>query len=160
MLRSLIAYETRVLAFVVLIACTVSAIDLLLETFFYASHLTLGLFVPLIVTNCAILASVETFASRNGVLTACVGGLARGAGLAGVLFVVGLMRELVGFGSLASLFGRQSDATIPLALLPPGAFFALAVLLVLSRWISLKHKDQTEPKSVDAVGVRFNEPGR
>lgn len=140
LLRHAIAYETRLLAFVTIVACIVGAVDLLLETFFFVPHLTLGLFVPLIVTNCAILSSMETFAVRNGVGAAALGALSRGAGLVFVLFVVGVVREVVATGAPASLFGGSGEVTVYLAVLPPGAFFALAALLALSRWLDGRRK--------------------
>lgn len=158
LLRHAIAHETRLLAFVVVVACLVSAVDLLLETFFYVPHLTLGLFVPLIVTNCAIFAHLETFAARRSAGASLVAGLSRGFGLASVLVVVGLMRELVATGEAASVFGGSATTHMQLALSPPGAFFALAALLAWSQWAGARREPGASPvdspKSPEPV-VRF-----
>ena len=137
-LRSVIAYETRLLVFVIVIACMVGVADLLLETFFYIEHQKIGLFIPLIVTNCAIFATLETFAVRHKMTVAVGGSLMRGLGLASVLLLIGLLRELAATGKLSSLLNSATttpaEIYVQLAILPPGAFFALALLISLHKW--------------------------
>ncbi|MAP11755.1 MAG: electron transport complex subunit RsxE [Gammaproteobacteria bacterium] len=143
--------DARLPAFVIVIATMVTLVDLSLMTFAYALHQTIGLFIPLIVTNCAVLARVETAAYRRPVLEATRDGLAMGAGFAWVLIVLGGLREMLGRATLFSdwhvLAGGapltwqlpwfQADGSgLLLALLPPGAFFGLALLLVIWRWLS------------------------
>jgi electron transport complex protein RnfE len=142
MRRSLIPV-VRIPLFVLIIASLVTCIDLLTNALLFELHEILGLFIPLIITNCAILAQAETVASRQPVGVAAVSGLASGLGFCAVLVVLGALREVLGSGTLfagmSMLFGETATAwTIDLpfdgilaAVLPPGAFFGLAILLAL-----------------------------
>ncbi|NBB92720.1 MAG: RnfABCDGE type electron transport complex subunit E [Gammaproteobacteria bacterium] len=137
--------EIRIPAFVLIIASTVTAIDLSMQAWLHDLSRTLGIFVPLIVTNCTILARAEAFASKQPVSASLVDALAQGAGFAAVLLVLGAGREIVGQGTLLAgadmLFGpAAADWTIPmlpfdqgllLAVLPPGAFIGLGLLVAL-----------------------------
>lgn len=139
-LRPVIASFIRIPLFVLLIASLVTLTDILLHAYLFELHRVLGLFVPLIVTNCAIIARAEAFASRQPVLPSVVDGLAHGLGFTLVLMVLGFVRELIGagtvFASMDSLFGAAAadwalsihDGFL-LMLLPPGAFLALGLLL-------------------------------
>lgn len=143
LLRNSVAPIVRIPMFVLVIAALVTCIDLLTHALFYDLHETLGLFIPLIITNCAILAQAETVASRNPLAPSLVSGAATGAGFCVVLVALGALREVVGSGSLLSglemLVGEGGEALaldLPFdgmlaAALPPGAFFGLAVLLAL-----------------------------
>ena len=101
--------EIRIPAYVLIIASLVTSVELVLRAWFPELDRSLGIFVPLIVTNCAIVARAEAFASRNPLLPSLVDGLATGAGFAAVLILVGAIRELIGRGTLFSewhhLFG-------------------------------------------------------
>jgi len=143
--RPWITEDLRLPFFVVIIAALVTAVDLLGQALFFDLWLNLGIFIPLIVTNCVILARAETFASRQPVAAAAVDGLANGLGFAAVLITLGACRELLGNGSLlagaGAMFGQQAEKlTITLfdpangfllAALPPGAFLGLALLIAL-----------------------------
>ena len=143
LLRPLLNRDVRLPIFVLVIATLVTLIELAAETWFFDLWLSLGIFLPLIVTNCVILARAESFASRQPVVAALVDGLAHGLGFAAVLILLGGMRELLGSGTLfagaETLFGpaaaelalRFSDSGFLLALLPPGAFLGLALLVAL-----------------------------
>ncbi|HEX6998904.1 MAG TPA: electron transport complex subunit RsxE [Gammaproteobacteria bacterium] len=143
LLKGSIAPAVRIPLFVLIIASLVTCIDLLTSAFFDELHRTLGLFIPLIVTNCALLAQAETVASRRPVHEAAVAGLAAGVGFMAVLVVLGALRELFGRGTLLSgaamLAGPGAEdwaVRLPfdgmlVAVLPPGAFFGLATLLAL-----------------------------
>ncbi len=148
MLRRLIDPVVRIPLFVLIIASFVSSVDMLMNAFWHDLHRTLGLFVPLIITNCAILAQAETVASRNGVGVSAIAGLGTGAGFGAVLIVLGGLREAVGQGTLFSGFelmigatGARFEIDLPFdgmlaAVLPPGAFFGLAALLALrNKWL-------------------------
>jgi len=140
----------RILLFVMIIASFVTVIDLLTNAFFHDLHEALGLFIPLIVTNCAILAQAEKVASRTAVGVAALAGLSTGLGFTGVLVVLGALREIVGHGTLFAgveqLLGPTyafDPITLPLhgllvAALPPGAFFGLAALVAAKNWMELR----------------------
>ena len=143
LLRPLLNRDVRLPVFVLIIATLVTLIELLAEAWFFDLWLSLGIFLPLIVTNCVILARAESFASRQPVLAALVDGIAHGLGFAAVLILLGGLRELLGSGTLLAgadmLFGaaaagwelRVADSGFLLALLPPGAFLGLALLVAL-----------------------------
>ncbi len=147
--RQLIPEQVRLPIFVLLIASVVTIIEFLLSAFRYEFYQSVGLFIPLIVTNCVILARIEAVAYRKPVGVALLDGFSMGAGFALVLMVLGAMREIVGFGTLfagaGQLFGGSADAWqlqvfdidqgFLLAILPPGAFLGLALLVALKNWI-------------------------
>ena len=142
-LRPLLNRDVRLPVFVLIIATLVTLIELVAEAWFFDLWLSLGIFLPLIVTNCVILARAESFASRQPVAAALVDGLAHGLGFAAVLILLGGLREVIGNGTLFAgadmLFGpaaaglewRIADGGFLLALLPPGAFLGLALLVAL-----------------------------
>ena len=133
--------EIRLPAFVLIIAGFVTSTDIALAAWLPGLHEALGIFVPLIVTNCTILARAEAFASRQPVLHSAVDALAIGGGFLLVLFVLGALREVIGTGSVLAgadlLFGagaadwsvRLTDRGFLLAILPPGAFVGLGLLI-------------------------------
>jgi electron transport complex protein RnfE len=143
LLRNSVAPVVRIPMFVLIIAALVTCIDLMTNALFFELHETLGLFIPLIITNCAILAQAETVASRNPLGPSLLSGFATGAGFCVVLVALGALREIAGSGTLLAgmemLLGPGGEAlTIDLpfdgmlaAALPPGAFFGLAALLAL-----------------------------
>jgi electron transport complex protein RnfE len=145
----------RIPVFVLIIASLVTTIDLLMNAYLHQMHQVLGLFIPLIITNCAILAQAETFASREPLGRATLGGLATGLGFAAVLTVLGAMREALGSGRLfagldmlgfraaaASSIDLPSDGLL-VAILPPGAFFGLALLLAARNVMSQRARRRT-----------------
>ena len=151
LLRNSLVPAARIVIFVLIIASLVTIVDLLSNAYLHDLHQTLGLFIPLIVTNCAILAQAEVFASRRTVGVAALGGLSTGAGFTLALVLLGACREIVGQGTLFrgldQLFG-DSAAGIYLSLpfdgilvvtLPPGAFFGLAFLIALKNAL---HSDE------------------
>ena len=143
LLRGLLKPEIRIPAFVLIIASVVTVIELLMHAYFYDLYRTLGIFIPLIVTNCAIIGRAEAFASRNAPIPSLVDGFATGLGFCITLVLLGALRELTGHGTLLAgadmLFGARDQypglTVIPehpgflLAMLPPGAFFGLALLI-------------------------------
>ena len=144
-LRAYILPEIRLPLFVLMIAGIVTIIELTMSAWFYQLYLTLGIFIPLIVTNCAIIGRAEVFASKNRILPSLLDGLAMGLGFSFALLLLGAFRELLGAGTLFSqadlLFGESAKnwqinifddySGILLALLPPGAFIALGLLIAL-----------------------------
>ena len=145
-LRALLQREVRLPAFVLIIAAIVTAIELAMHAWLPALHAVLGLFLPLIVSNCAIMARAEAFASRNPPTRAALDGFAAGLGFLGVLLVLGTLREAIGQGTLfagaGELLGlpalelRFADGGFLLAMLPPGAFIMLALLIALKNRIA------------------------
>jgi electron transport complex protein RnfE len=147
--RNHIRKEVRIPIFVLLIASFVTVVDLIMQSFFYDMYLILGIFVPLIVTNCAILARAEAFASKNTWDKSVIDGLMMGVGFSIVLVLLGAIREIVGsgtlfdqadliFGDLGSslkvTFFDQYQGTL-IALLPPGAFIGLGLIVALKNLI-------------------------
>ena len=147
--RNYIRKEVRIPIFVLLIASFVTLVDLLIQSFFYDMYLILGIFVPLIVTNCAILARAEAFASKNTWDKSVIDGLMMGIGFSIVLVLLGAMREILGSGtlfdqadlifgdlgySLKVTFFDQYQGTL-IALLPPGAFIGLGLIVALKNLI-------------------------
>jgi len=143
LLRGLLREEIRIPAFVLIIASVVTVIDLAMQAWFHELYQLLGIFIPLIVTNCAIIGRAEAFASKHAPLPSLVDGFATGVGFLLALLALGAVRELAGRGSLLAdaglLFGavgeRLSLQVIPghegflLAMLPPGAFIGLGLLV-------------------------------
>ena len=145
--RRFIPKEIRNPVFILIIAALVTIIDLSMNAYVHPLHVVLGIFIPLIVTNCIVLARVESFAAKNPTLPSALDGFMMGFGLACVLAILGGIRELIGKGTLFSgieLIFPQAKAlvihVIPnyhgflLAVLPPGAFIGLACLIAARNW--------------------------
>jgi electron transport complex protein RnfE len=147
--RPALRQEIRIPAYVIIIASVVTVIQLLMQAWFHELYLVLGIFIPLIVTNCAIIGRAEAFASRNKALPSIVDGLATGLGFCLALIVLGALREIIGKGTLMSqanlMFGDLGESLqltlIPdhpgflLAILPPGAFIGLGLLIAARNWL-------------------------
>jgi electron transport complex protein RnfE len=143
LVRHLVPPEIRIPVFVLIIASLVTVVQLFMNAYLHELYLVLGIFVPLIVTNCIVLARAEAFASRQAPLAAAWDGLMMGLGLTLVLTLLGAARELAGKGTLlANLHlalgegARAAEITvIPdypgflLAVLPPGAFIGLGLMI-------------------------------
>jgi electron transport complex protein RnfE len=154
--RRWIGRAVRLIAFVLIIASFVTVVDLLTNAFFHELHETLGLFIPLIVTNCAILAQAETVASKRPVSTAIAAGLGTGAGFTGVLVALGALREIIGRGTLfdgvEQLFGQSATAMVIdlptsgllVVALPPGAFFGLALLVAVKNHLDARRQSRQD----------------
>lgn len=140
-LRNFIPYEIRIPVFVLIIAALVTVVDLSFNAYFHDLYLVLGIFIPLIVTNCIVLARVEAYAAKNDPLSSTFDGVMMGLGLVWVLGLLGAIRELLGAGTLFSgiemifhslsawnVFGEDYPGFL-IAILPPGAFFALGCLI-------------------------------
>jgi Na+-translocating ferredoxin:NAD+ oxidoreductase subunit E len=151
--RRFIYSEIRIPMYVLIIASLVTCIELIFEAWFPALDRSLGIFIALIVTNCAIVARAELFASRNRLLPSIVDGLSMGAGFALLLCALGAFRELVGQGSILArmdmLFGGEplrglelSDRGFLLAILPPGAFFRLALAVAAKNALDRRRKQR------------------
>jgi len=139
MLRKFIPAQVRIPAYVVVISTFVTVISMLMETFVPGLFNALGIFIPLIVVNCIILARAESFANKNGVMDSALDGLGNGFGFTIALVVLGSIRELLGNGSIfgLSLLGAAYKPAL-IMILPPGGFLALGLLLALYNSFTLK----------------------
>lgn len=139
LLRKVIPDGVRIPAFIVIIASFVTIVQLLLEGYLPSLYDSLGIYIPLIVVNCIILGRAEAYASKNNVLLSIFDGLGMGLGFTLGLTLIGVVRELLGAGSI---FGFQimPDAYEPLTIfiLAPGAFFVLASLIAIQNKIKIR----------------------
>jgi electron transport complex protein RnfE len=164
-LRRLLVAEIRIPVFVLLIATIVTTVDMAINAWLHELHKVLGLFIPLIVTNCAILGRAEAFSSRNAVGPSVVDGLMMGLGFTLALVVMGAVRELIGSGTLfadaALLLGEAFRVVeleiVPgyrdflLMVLPPGGFLVLGFLLAAKRLLDAR---RTRPGAAREVATR------
>ena len=132
MLRKVIPSKIRIPAFIVVIASFVTIIEMVLEGYFVDLYNALGLFIPLIVVNCIILARAEAFAFKNNIFNSLLDGIGMGVGFTLALTLLGSIREIIGAGSIfgISLFGAAYKPAL-IMILPPGAFLALGILLAV-----------------------------
>ncbi|HHY91312.1 MAG TPA: electron transport complex subunit RsxE, partial [Clostridiales bacterium] len=138
-LKKAIPNKIRIPAYVVVIATFVTVVGLIMKAFVPALDRALGLFIPLIVVNCIILARAEAFAAKNSVLESAVDGIGMGLGFTIALTILGSIRELFGAGSIFGklVFGEAYQPAL-IMILPPGAFLTLALLLALLNQIRAK----------------------
>jgi electron transport complex protein RnfE len=128
LLRKMIPQKIRIAAYVVIIATFVTIVDLVLKAYIPSLSASLGLFIPLIVVNCIILARAEAFASKNGVIKSCFDGIGMGLGFTMALSLISAVREILGNGTILDIpLGISSPAII--MILPPGGFLTLGIIL-------------------------------
>lgn len=139
LIRSVIPAQVRIPAFVVVISTFVTVVGMLMEAFLPDLFSALGLFIPLIVVNCIILARAEAFASKNGVVDSALDGIGMGLGFTLALTVLGAVREILGNGSIfgLSILGSSYQPAL-IMILPPGGFLALGLLLALYNSYQIK----------------------
>lgn len=132
LLRKVIPDKIRIPAYVVIIATFVSIIEMVMHAYVPALYSSLGLYIPLIVVNCLILARAEAFASKNSAVRSIADGIGMGLGFTVALTILAAVRELLGAGSIFGfqVFGQAFKPAI-LMILPPGAFLALGILIAL-----------------------------
>ncbi|MEN8214339.1 MAG: electron transport complex subunit E [Pseudomonadota bacterium] len=165
LIRHVVRPEVRLPVFVLVIASFVTAVELSMKAWFFDLYKILGIFIPLIVTNCAIIGRAEAFASKNNPARAAVDGLAIGIGFTLVLVVLGASRELIGQGTLFSqahlMFGEAARGwTLQiegfkgalLAILPPGAFLGLGTIIALKNVIDdWQQRQQAKEAVIEAA---------
>jgi electron transport complex protein RnfE len=170
LIRKLVRPEVRIPVFVLVIASVVTVIELAMNAWLHELHKILGIFIPLIVTNCSIIGRAESFASRHSVDRSLLDGLAMGIGFTLVLVTLGGLRELAGHGTLLSQahlmfgeFGRHLTLTVIadyrgflLAILPPGAFMGLGFLIAGMNVINAR-REQRAAARVLPVAARARE---
>ncbi len=163
LIRGLVRSEVRIPVYVLVIASAVTVIELVMNAWFHDLHMILGIFIPLIVTNCVIIGRAESFASKQTVDRALLDGLAIGIGFTLVLVLLGGMRELLGQGTLLAqahlMFGEAGKALtltlledyrgFLLAILPPGAFIGLGLIIAGMNVINVRY----ERKAAAAVPI-------
>lgn len=164
-IRRWVPTEIRIPVFILVIAALVTVGDLAMHAYLHALHIVLGIFIPLIVTNCIVLARVEAFAAKNDTAPSALDGLMMGLGLALVLAVLGGIREVVGKGTLFSGIdlalgpaAKQFVVTVVpdyhgflLAVLPPGAFLGLALLIASKNWLEQRRRAKAGQPDVPAA---------
>ncbi|MCK3654402.1 electron transport complex subunit RsxE [Pasteurellaceae bacterium Macca] len=152
--RKVIPHDIRIPIYVMVIATAVTVIELLMKGFAFPVYQSLGIFIPLIVTNCIVIGRAEAFASKNGVLHSAFDGFSMGLGMTLSLVVLGAMREIIGNGTLFDgldlLLGSWAkgakmdllhlDSGLLLAILPPGAFIGLGLILAVKNIVDNKEK--------------------
>ena len=155
--RPVVSDEIRLPVFMIVIASAVTAIEILMNAYFHELYLVLGIFIPLIVTNCVIIGRAEAFASKNTIGISALDGLMMGLGFTLVLLALGGMREILGQGTLMAnaelMFGPRAEwltiQVLPeyrgflLALLPPGAFIGLGLLIAIKNIIDKQLSSQS-----------------
>lgn len=172
-IRHWVPKEIRIPIFVLIIAALVTCVQLLMNAYTYGIYQSLGIFLPLIVTNCAIIGRAEAYASKNPIKKATFDGLMMGIGFALVLVVLGAIREILGQGTLFDganlLFGdwatvlrieiMQLDSQFLLAILPPGAFIVMGFIIALKNSIDAyikQRKPKESDKAIERVRVNFD----
>ncbi len=165
LIRNSFSEAVRLPTFVMIIASFTTCTELLMQAYTYELYQILGIFIPLIVTNCAILGRADAFASRNPILPSLVDGLMMGLGFMLVLFCVGAMREILGAGTLFAnmqlLFGPVAESWkielfddypgFLVAVLPPGAFLAAGFLIAIKNAIDAQLKARAERQKQPVV---------
>ena len=159
-LRAFIPFEVRIPIFILIIAALVTVVDLAMNAWLHDLYLVLGIFIPLIVTNCIVLARVEAYAAKNPVAASTWDGAMMGLGLTAVLSVLGLIREFLGQGTLLSgiemiVNGAKAIQVLPedcpgfmIAILPPGAFFVLGLLIAGKNWLDARANERARARLV------------
>ena len=138
MIRKLVPGGVRIACYIVVISTFVTITDLFLKAYFPAISRTIGIFIPLIVVNCIMLARAEAFACKNTVMDSLLDGIGMGCGYTMALLLMGLIRELSGSGTLwgHKVLGSYNPMTVMIS--PPGAFLLLGMLLGFFKWIQLR----------------------
>ncbi|HRD64626.1 MAG TPA: electron transport complex subunit E [Candidatus Competibacter sp.] len=160
LIRNLVRPEVRIPVFVMVIACVVTAVELAMHAFLPGLYTVLGIFIPLIVTNCCVIGRAEAFAFKHGVAKSAVDGIATGLGFMLALVLLGAIREILGQGTLLGqaelLFGESGKSLtlhlvdnyrgFLLAILPPGAFIGLGCLIAIKNVLDARVRRRAETR--------------
>ncbi|NHB97495.1 electron transport complex subunit E [Photorhabdus stackebrandtii] len=166
-LRRWVPNEIRIPIYVMIIASVVSTVQMLINAYAFGLYESLGIFIPLIVTNCIVIGRAEAYAAKNPVMPSAIDGLAMGLGATFALFILGAMREILGNGTLFDgadlLLGNWAkvlrieivhmDSPFLLAILPPGAFIGLGLMLAAKYLIDEKMKTRAIKEKSNAVAM-------
>jgi electron transport complex protein RnfE len=171
LVRNFVPNEIRIPIFVMIIAAFVTIVQLLMNAYTFELYQALGIFIPLIVTNCAIIGRAEAYASKNPVGFAAFDGLMMGLGFTFILVILGAVREALGYGTLFAganlLMGDwatvlkitlfETDSPFLLAILPPGAFLGMGLLIALKNLMDKRLEslfaEKQEEKTVQRARV-------
>ncbi|MFT5722625.1 MAG: electron transport complex protein RnfE [Motiliproteus sp.] len=168
LIRKLVPPTVRLPAFVMIIASVVTCVELLMQAMTYELYEILGIFIPLIVTNCAILGRADGFARKNPPLPAMLDGLMMGLGFSIVLVLLGAIREALGSGTLFAdmqlLFGAGAESWkliliddyrgFLFAILPPGAFVGMGLIIAVKNLIDERLRQRAKPVTLIAAGSK------
>ncbi len=176
LIRNHVPDAVRLPAFVMIIASFVTVTELVMQALTYELYQILGIFIPLIVTNCAILGRADAFASKNGLLPSVVDGLTMGLGFTVVLILLGVIREIIGQGTLFTnmdlIFGEAAVnwkivifndyPDFLFAILPPGAFVAMGLIIAVKNLIDshLDERAAANKEQVEAGSKRVRVTGK
>lgn len=154
MLRKVIPDKIRIAAYIVVIAGFVTIIDLLLQAYLPALSESLGVFIPLIVVNCIILARAEAYAYKNGVIASMFDGVGMGLGFTAALILIGSIREALGNGTVFGVTVLPPEIYAPalLVILAPGGFITLGILMAFIRHLKMRKEEK-------ATGVQSSYDG-
>jgi electron transport complex protein RnfE len=154
-MRNFIPHEIRIPVFILVVAALVTVVDLSFNALFHGLYVVLGIFIPLIVTNCIVLARVEAYAAKNPPLQSTLDGLWMGVGMLWTLALLGALREIIGTGTLfggidlvfpslqpLQLFGDDYPGLL-IAILPPGAVILLGCLIAWKNWLEARAARRT-----------------
>lgn len=145
LLRNLIPSKIRIASYIVIIAGFVTVVDMVLQAYVPSLADSLGLFIPLIVVNCIILARAESFASKHGPLPSVLDGLAMGLGFTAALVIISAIRELIGSGSLLGFrILPESYSPAVLVISPVGGFLILGALIAAVQWLRGRNKKKED----------------
>ena len=152
LLRKFIPKQVRIAAYIVIISGFVTMVELLMKAFLFSLYESLGIFIPLIVVNCIILARAEAFASKNKPLPSAIDGLAMGLGFTFALLLVATVREIIGNGTFlgVSLFG-DGYAPALLLVMPAGAFLTLGFVIAAVQKIRNVKEDKARVQKLSVV---------
>ena len=153
LLRKFIPKQVRIAAYIVIISGFVTAVELLMRAYFFSLYQSLGLFIPLIVVNCIILARAEAFASKNPVLPSAVDGLAMGLGFTFALFLLASVREILGMGSWLGIKLLPEALNMTIFILPCGAFLTLGILIAVVQKIRNTREDKARLRALNDAAV-------
>ena len=150
LLRKYIPSQIRIASYIVIISGFVSALELLIKAYLPSLSNSLGLFIPLIVVNCIILARAEAFASKNKVLPSVIDGLSMGLGFTFALVILGSIREIIGAGTVFGIqvFGSWYEPAV-LFIMPPGAFITLGIVIALVQKLRARRKKYVEEQEYE-----------
>ena len=159
LLRKFIPKQVRIAAYIVIISGFVTAVELLMRAYFYELYQSLGLFIPLIVVNCIILARAEAFASKNKPLPSIIDGAAMGLGFTFALVLLAFVRELLGSGKI---FGwaipGYSENPMVIFVLPAGAFISLGLVIAAVQKIRNTVADKARLKEIEETRKTYAKP--
>lgn len=156
-LRKLIPDKIRIPAYIVIIACFVTVIDMVMHAYTQGLYKSLGIYIPLIVVNCIILGRAEAYANKNNIISSIFDGIGMGLGFTAALIIVSIFRELFGVGTILGFqIMPVSYKPIGLLVLAPGGFFTLGIVMTIINYVRIKKSTVKETKLTTDIGCAAN----